>query len=158
MISRHIVVVFRHHKVTSDRTLQVIFFCKLLYGEPLPLTSVPIIRWGKTRYQISGYIRCMLCRQLRIRSPSAQSSFVEGNCALILFINEKHVAVFSGIFRRCRTDVLCQDFAFSYVLFRYISHEPVSKLSIVSSPPRCIRIYNKIHLLGYVRILRKKNY
>lgn len=52
--------------------------------------------------------------------------------------------MFSSVFRRRRTDVLRQNFAFSYVLLRYVSHEPVSEFSIVSSSPRYIRICNKI--------------
>lgn len=44
MISWDVVIVFRYHKVTSDWTLQIVLFRKLLYGEPLPLTSIPIIR------------------------------------------------------------------------------------------------------------------
>lgn len=50
MVSRHIVVVLRHHEITSDRALQVIFFSKFLYRESSSLTSVPIVERNKTRF------------------------------------------------------------------------------------------------------------
>lgn len=155
MIGRHIVIVLRYHKVTSDWTLQVIFLCEFLYGKPLPLTSIPIIR-GDKKCIIKYAVVRRYNDQHNVYSPSTQSSFVKGNSALILLINEKHVAMFPGIFWRSRTDVLCQNFALSYIFLRYISHEPVSELSIVSSSSRRVRIYNIKHVCSDARILWKK--
>lgn len=100
-------------------------------------------------YQISNHIRCAV--QYNVYSPSTQSSFVKGNSTLILFVNEKHVAMFSSIFWRSRTDVFCQNFAFSYIFLWYITHEPVSEFSVVSSPPRHIRIYDMEYIQNFTK-------
>jgi len=156
MISRHIVVIFRYHKITGDRAFQVIFFCKFLYGESLPLSSIPVIRSEKSmESNIRSHNNAIVCIISVFHLPSTQSSFIECNGALILFVNEKHVAVLSGIFRWGRTDVLCQNFTFSYIVLWYISYEPMPKFSVVSTSSRYIGIYYKMY---FILICRYQQY
>lgn len=141
MISRHVIVVFRHHEVTSDRPLQIVFFRELFYGESFPLASVPAIE----EIRLSCYVKYVERNyKLCIRLPSTQSSLIKSNRTLILFIDKKYVTMFAIILRRRRSYVLRQNFTFGYIFLRYIPYEPMAEFSIISSPPWCIRIYKNI--------------